>query len=136
MISESEMVGMIKTFFEERGFKVVTEVPMLSRRIDVVCINPQEDCVIAIEAKLQNWKKGIRQASTYRVGSDLVYLAIHREFSHRVNRKLLREARVGLIIVDQKEVEICDSAPNHQIIHDRIRGEIVSYCGGETFARI
>ncbi|MGC1122900.1 MAG: MmcB family DNA repair protein [Candidatus Methanofastidiosia archaeon] len=136
MISESEMVEKIKIFFEEKGFKVVTEVPMLSKRIDVVCIKPQEDYVIAIEAKLRNWKKGIRQASTYRVGSDFVYLAIHRKFSHRVNKTLLKKASVGLIIVDQKEVEIRDSAPNHQIIHDRIRGEIVSYCGGENLARI
>lgn len=136
MKSEADMVDAIKTFFEQEGFRVITEVPMLSKRIDVVCLEKETQQIIAIEAKLQNWKRGLQQASTYRIGSDSVYLAILRNFSHRVNKRLLRKMSVGLIVVDQRGVEILFEAPEHTIVHQRIREDIISYCRGECLASI
>ena len=136
MESEADMVDMIKTFFEKKGFEVVTEVPMLSKRIDVVCLEKETQDIIAIEAKVQNWKRGLQQASTYRIGSDFAYLAIQRDFSHRVDEKLLQKMSVGLIVVDQSGVEILFEAPEHLIAHQRIREDIISYCRGECPATI
>lgn len=136
MKSEADMVNIIKAFFEKEGFKVVTEVPMLSKRIDVVCLEKEMQDIIAIEAKLQNWKRGLQQASTYRIGSDLVYLAIQRDFSHRVDKNLLRKMSVGLIVVDQNGIEILIEAPEHMIAHQRIKENIISYCRGECLAAI
>lgn len=130
MKSEADMVKMIRAFFEKQGFKVTTEVPMLSKRIDIVCFKKATQGVIAIEAKLQNWKRGLQQASTYRIGSDFVYLAIHRDFSHRVDKELLRKTSVGLIVVDQNGVEITFEASEHTITHQRIRENIISFCKG------
>lgn len=134
MKSEADMVNMIKAFFEKRGFKVTTEVPMLSKRIDIVCLRTETQEVIAIEAKLQDWKRGLQQASTYRIGSDFVYLAVHRNFSHRVDKNLLQKMSVGLIVVDQNGVVITFEASKHMITHQKIREDIVSYCRGECFA--
>ena len=136
MKSEADMVGILKVFFEKEGFKVVTEVPMLSKRIDVVCLEKKTQDIIAIEAKLQNWKRGLQQASTYRIGSDFAYLAIQRDFSHRVDKNLLQKMSVGLIAVDQNGVEILFEAPEHMIVHQRIRETIISYCRGECLATI
>jgi hypothetical protein len=136
MESEAEMVSLIKTFFEKKGFKVTTEVPMLSKRIDIVCLKAETQDVIAIEAKLKNWKRGIRQASTYRIGSDFTYLAIHRSVSHRVDERLLEETNIGLIVVDKNKIEILFEASKHMITHQKIREDIISYCRGEYLADI
>ncbi len=134
MRSEADMVNMVKLFFEKQGFRVITEVPMLSKKIDIVCLDPSTQQIIAIEAKLQKWKRGFQQALTYRISSDLVYLAIHRNFSHRVDNELLQEMSVGLIVADQDGVEITFEASEHKIIHEKVRKEVVSYCGGEYSA--
>jgi len=56
--------------------------------------------VIAIEAKLKNWKKGFIQANRYKSFADKAYLAIPKETEHMVNKKLLKKHNVGLIVFD------------------------------------
>lgn len=56
--------------------------------------------IIAIEAKLRDWKRGFIQANRYKVFADKVYLAIPIETSHLVDKKLLKKHNIGLIILD------------------------------------
>jgi len=62
--------------------------------------------ITSIEAKLFDWKNGFYQALRYKTYSHKSYLAISREFSHRVNLDLLRENNVGLITVSPEKVDI------------------------------
>lgn len=56
--------------------------------------------VIAIEAKMRDWKRGIIQANRYKAFADKVYLALPSEKAHLVDKKLLRKHNVGLIVLD------------------------------------
>lgn len=58
--------------------------------------------IIAIEAKMKDWRRGFIQANRYRVFADRVYLAVPNESAHLVDRKLLMKHHVGLIILDTK----------------------------------
>lgn len=58
--------------------------------------------IIAIEAKLKNWKRGIIQANRYKSFSNKVYLAIPFEISHLVDKNLLKRLNIGLIVLDIK----------------------------------
>ena len=131
MKTENDLVEIVRTTFSRRGFLVNTEVPMLSKRIDILCMNPDTNDVIAIEAKLQKWKRAFQQALTYRLCSNLVYIAIHHEFSHRVNIELLQKHGVGLIVVNHDGIDIPLEASQSTIMHHGIKEDVMPYLGGE-----
>lgn len=56
--------------------------------------------IIAIEAKMKDWKRGFTQANRYKLFADRVYLAVPKEIAHLVDRDLLRHHEVGLISFD------------------------------------
>lgn len=62
--------------------------------------------ITSIEAKLFDWKKGLCQALRYKSYSNQSYLAISKEFFHRVDLNLLKENNIGLIVVAPNEVQI------------------------------
>jgi len=59
--------------------------------------------IIAIEAKLKDWKRGFLQANRYKAFADKVYLAVPAETAHLVNRELLTKHNVGLISLSYKQ---------------------------------
>ncbi len=61
---------------------------------------PITDEIIAIEAKLKDWKRGFIQANRYQICADKVYLALPKETSHLPNKGLLKKFGVGLISFD------------------------------------
>lgn len=56
--------------------------------------------LIAIEAKLKDWRRGFYQANRYRVFADKVYLAVPFNIAKKVDISLLRKHGVGLIAFD------------------------------------
>lgn len=58
--------------------------------------------VVAIEAKVSDWKKGAIQAKRYTLFANRVFLAIDSRYAHRVNEDLLRRHGIGLISVSAK----------------------------------
>ena len=77
--------------------------------------------IISIEAKLFDWKGGFYQALRYKAYSHKSYLAISEEFAHRVDRKLLKEYNIGLIVVSPKKIDISlkviNEKPSNSIAH-------------------
>ena len=77
--------------------------------------------IISIEAKLFDWKGGFYQALRYKAYSHKSYLAISKEFAHRVDRDLLNKHNIGLIIVSPEKVDISIKAikeePSNAIAH-------------------
>ena len=61
--------------------------------------------LIAIEAKVSDWRKGAVQAKRYQVFADRVYLAIKQEFAHRVDLDLLHAHHIGLLCVNESRVQ-------------------------------
>ena len=125
MISEKILVNSISSFFRDCDFKISEEVPLLSKRIDLICINSVENEVYAIEAKISNWTKGFQQALTYRLCADFVYLAIHDKYIHRVDKTLLKQYGIGLIRADIDDVEIICPADKSQITHQKFHDEMI-----------
>jgi len=64
--------------------------------------------VIAIEAKLRNWKRGLYQAYRYRQYANKSYLALHSKYVHRAleNKEHFVRSNVGLIEVNDKDILI------------------------------
>ncbi len=81
-----ERYGFVKEVEKQKYFKVNGWVPLAKE-------------VIAIEAKLQNWKRGFIQANRYKAFADKVYLAMPEQYAHRVDQELLKSHNIGLIIL-------------------------------------
>lgn len=69
--------------------------------------SPVTKCV-AIEAKVKDWRGGIRQACRYKEFADETYLAIYKKHSSAAlkNIELFKSLDVGLLIVDDGCVEL------------------------------
>lgn len=66
--------------------------------------------VIAVEAKVSDWRKGAIQAKRHRSFANRVYLALAGEYLHRVQLDLLRRHGIGLLSVSNgKVVEVLES---------------------------
>lgn len=53
--------------------------------------------VIAIEAKVSDWRKGAIQAKRHRSFANRVYLALSSDYVHRVQLEVLRKHGIGLL---------------------------------------
>ena len=106
-ISEQEMLPAVKRLFPASRFTRHTEVPLASKRIDF-CALPKdhEEFPVAVELKVEKWRRALWQAITYRQVFPLAYVAIWHENAHRVDRDLFGMAGVGLITVTKSGAEI------------------------------
>lgn len=88
-LKKLEQDGFIKKIDNEFYFKINGWIPIA-------------DEIIAIEAKLRDWKRGILQANRYKTFAHKVFLAFPLAQSHLVDRDLLKRHNIGLILFDGK----------------------------------
>lgn len=69
------------------------------KKIDIASKN-----VVAIEAKLSDWKSGLNQALAYKQYSDYVYVAIDEYYYKKVDIQLFEKNNVGLILVGKGHI--------------------------------
>lgn len=100
---ECELIHPVKSFLQNKGFQVRQEIPIGFCRADLVAF--KQNCVIAVELKLRNWKKAVLQAKNYSLGADYVYIAVPLMQSYTIYRKaetLLEREGIGLLTVNEK----------------------------------
>lgn len=85
------------TFLEKEGY-----INIVGNKIEIIKkIKPATKNIVAIEAKLSDWKAGLEQALSYKVYSDYVYVAIDKTYYKNVNIELFKQRNVGLILVEK-----------------------------------
>lgn len=72
---------------------VVKKVPIASKNI------------VAIEAKLTDWKGGLNQAFAYKQYSDYVYVAIDEACHKKIDKQIFQDNNVGLILVGKGHIK-------------------------------
>ena len=71
---------------------------MRNKVVDIICQNDKE--IIAIEVKVRNWKRALRQAIIYQLCANRTYVALCHRFSGRVKIEFFLKYGVGLIEVN------------------------------------
>ena len=71
---EIEMVNKVCDYLRDKGIAAVTEVPFMQQSIDLVYLENNQ--LIAMEFKIDNWKRAIEQASSHFLGTNEVYICI------------------------------------------------------------
>ncbi len=98
---EMDVIRHIKSLANNFYFKINGWMPLTNE-------------LIAIEAKLNDWKRGLIQANRYKVFANKVYLAIPSTIQHRIDRNAFRRHGIGLISlnVEQNKKTVLVAAPN------------------------
>lgn len=98
MVLEIELFPAVEQYYQREGYNVEREVPMRSRVIDIICRNCEE--IIAIEIKVRNWKKALRQAIIYQLCANKTYVALCHKYLGGVESDFFLKYGVGLIEVN------------------------------------
>jgi len=133
-ISEFDMVNTyIENLRKQESDKILVfkEVRNNQKRIDIVQIkkyNNRLGTAHAIEFKVFNWKKGFGQTLGNRVLIPYNSLAIWEDYENKVDREILINEGIGLIIVS-KDKNIVELKPKKSIyllnsIYQKIRERI------------
>ena len=123
---ETTIVRRVDNLFENEGLATAKEVPLGPKRIDLVAVSPNSRRVVAVEAKVHDWRSGLRQALVYRLCAHHVYLAIDQRCSGNPDREILAGYGIGLISVDG-QAEIVVKARTSKIVHVSLLEEVRDY---------
>ncbi|HYM40808.1 MAG TPA: hypothetical protein VEY12_11840 [Thermoplasmata archaeon] len=101
---EAELTAPVTAWLAGTGHRVVSEVPILGRRADL--IGARDGSLVAIELKLRDWRKALRQAIAYQLAADRAWVAMPLAAASSAYRERWRfEADgVGLLAVDDRGV--------------------------------
>lgn len=106
MKTEWEMVLDCKSYFEKKSNyqKVACEIPFLSRCIDMVLIDNQNE-VITIEFKLTKWRDAILQAYDHMRGADYAYVCMPERKPSEELISQLNSKGIGLLLYNESAEE-------------------------------
>lgn len=71
------------------------------KKVDAVTTN-----LVAIEAKIWDWKSGIEQAKRYKQYADTVYVAISSDYIQKVDINIFKTYNIGLMSVSNGKLNI------------------------------
>jgi hypothetical protein len=91
VLRELEDKGYVRRVGEKRYFKVNGWIPITKE-------------IVAIEAKLKDWRRGAIQANRYKAFANRVYLAVPKETARLVDIKFLKKYDIGLISLDTSKL--------------------------------
>lgn len=129
---EFELVEALHKKFVSESHKVLTEVQLFERYIDLIAID-ENNKLYAIEAKISSTTQAFKQAERYKIIADSVYVATKKNSSNNRALELSAKTGIGLILIEK------DLTGNYIIeiakypTHDKIKNNsITNYVLGLT----
>lgn len=121
---ENALKAPVARFLRAQGYHTTFEFPVGNRTIDVLAWN-DDGYLIAVELKINNWLRGLQQASFYAGWSDEAFLAMPAERARAAqsNPSMFQSTGIGLLTVAKGQCERQIPAQEQQEIHlgqDRI----------------
>jgi len=131
MIAESVLVEEIENNFTERCWFVEKEVPLLSKRIDIIALDIEKDVLIAVEVKVKNWKRAFRQALRYKLCSDETYVALHSKYIHNIDLRKFEKNGIGVISIHEGgDIDIILKPQRNDSYHYDLKKKVIQYLKG------
>ncbi len=102
-IPEAALYPVIANRFAAEGFSCWREASFLGSWIDLYC-RDEDGNSVAVEAKVRDWKRALRQAQLVRNSAHRIYVAVWAPYVHRAltepARAAFEEAGIGLLSVN------------------------------------
>lgn len=101
-MAEVALVRRLEWFFRDLGYVAAKEVPVSTRLVDLYCVDPESGTTIAVEAKLSDWRRAIRQATVYKMAADFVFIALPQRAISGECMSACTAAGIGAIAVPRR----------------------------------
>ena len=98
---ENELLSPICNFLRSAGCEIILpELAFFDRGIDVYGIkNNRPRATYAVELKLTDWRKALRQAAIYQLCSDFSYVALPARTLRQIDPEPFKASGIGVMIV-------------------------------------
>lgn len=126
MTYEDQLILPVKKYLAKQNYDVYPEVPLFSKKIDLIGFRQTFDELVAVELKVKDWKDALRQAITDRLCAEKVYVGISRKYVHRAKTELFAEWGIGILEVDG-HVRVRREAITNENIHLSLKRIVKSY---------
>jgi hypothetical protein len=130
---EAALLQPVERFARVKGFSLQkVELPFYEYRIDLYGFSLKKDATVAIELKLNDWRRALEQAMLYQLCADLVYIAMPARATRRVDHAQLRSHGVGLIaVLETGRCSCVLQAAKHSEVRHYYRQSQIEYLQGE-----
>lgn len=105
-ISEEEQRQLFINGWTDKNVKLVCEVPVFCRSVDLVKYDRREHVITAVEFKTHNWKRALEQVTSTAVSFDYLEICIQKPKTLKVQEKIVgvcRELGVGIYFMENEE---------------------------------
>ena len=105
-ISEEEQRQLFINHWHEHEVRLVCEVPVFCRSVDLVKYNQKEQAVTAVEFKTHNWKRAIEQVISTAVSFDYLEICVQKPKTRKVQERIIRkcgELGVGIYFMESEK---------------------------------
>jgi len=97
---EAQLLEPVARFAKRKGFCLQSaELPFYEYRIDFYGFSYRHDATLAIELKLNDWRRALAQGLLYQLCADQVYIAMPEGSAKRVDKAELESNGIGLLAV-------------------------------------
>ena len=113
---EEDLREPVREYFKNKNFSVFDEPKLFSRGIDVIA--KKGSSLIAVELKVEKWKRAIQQAYMDLRISNFAYVALPEGKWERIDRRIFLEAYnhgIGLLSVNGKVNQIMRPVQSNKI---------------------
>ncbi len=131
---EVDLLSAVTRHLRAWGYQTYTEVPLMSRLIDVYGVRRADRKTVAVELKVKNWRQALRQARNYLLAADQVYVAVPN--AHVApplrRRELFREMGIGLLAIDGQETHVLIRPRASRYSRDGFKRKLISLVSDPT----
>ena len=105
-LREELLVQPVEDYFTSYGYMMVREVQFFSKYIDLFGFNGGSSSTVAVELKVRNWRRAIKQAKIYSLCANRVYIAMPYLVAKRAAKEMGSDC-IGVLAVHTGEHLSC-----------------------------
>lgn len=101
-MTENDLANAVEKHLLCEGWTVFREVPLLARCVDMIALSGADE-IMAIEFKLDNWRRAIAQARDHTIACDSVVICMPTRRNSDAMLRALDEEGIGLFSYCQED---------------------------------
>lgn len=125
---EASLLGPVVRHLRRRQFKnLLTEVPFYDYRIDVFAFSAKDDHTVAVELKLDKWRRAFEQALVYQLCADFSVVGLPDATALRADLGLFSASGIGVISISSAgRCRVILRPALSSVVRPHYRNELVS----------
>lgn len=133
---ESSLLKPVASYLRDKSFcQQMSQLRFYEYSIDLYAFSENKALTVAVELKVDKWRRALEQALIYQLCSDWVFIAMPRTSISRVDGALLDKHGIGLIAVDETgDCEELRSSSLSSVLCSEYRDAYIQLLRGRHYA--